>query len=177
VQFQWSQGRLDRWQHQHQHPSHHYPHHPHQHGGRLITLIKMVPTASDHPNSTLEPTYYLLSRACQDKADRRHRRAAALALPASKLVALLPAISSLVWSGGAWLVRSHHGRGGCGVIVHVLEPQSGCQAARYGAVVGSKQLFNTRCAMRPNLGMAGGEWYPPPRAWRLLSSPGGAQPP
>ena len=63
---------------------------------------------------------------------------------------------SLVWSGGAWLVRPHHGRVGCGVVVYVLEPQSECQAARYGAVVGSKRLFNTRCAMRPNLGMAGG---------------------
>ena len=80
-------------------PSHHYPHHPHQHGGRLIALIKEVPTASDHPNSTLEPTCHLLWRACQVKADRRRRRAAALALPASKLVALLPGhlVLSLEW--------------------------------------------------------------------------------
>ena len=69
-------------------PSHHYPHHLHQHGGRLKVLIKVVPTASDHPNSTLKPTCHLVSRACQVKADRRRRRAAALALPASKLVAL-----------------------------------------------------------------------------------------
>ena len=42
------------------------------------------------------------------------------------------------------------------MVVYVLEPQSECQAARYGAVVGSKRLFNTRCAIRLNLGMAGG---------------------
>ena len=80
-------------------PSHHYPHHLHQHGGRLKALIKVAPTASDHPNSTLEPTCHLLSRACQVKADRRRRRAAALALPASKLVALLPGhlVLSLEW--------------------------------------------------------------------------------
>jgi hypothetical protein len=155
-------------------PSYHYPHHLHQHGGRLKALIKVVPTASDHPNSTLEPTCHLLSRACQVKADRRRKSAATAALPASKWWPFSLAIWSLVWSGGAWLLRSHHGRGGCGVMVYVLEPQSECQAARYGAVVGSKRLFNTGCAMRPNLGMAGGEWYTPPRVQRLLLPSGGA---
>ena len=143
--------------------SHHHPHHPHQHGGRLVALIKVVPTAPDHSNSTLEPTCHLVSRVGLVMVDRRRKSAATAAVLPLGWWAFSLLSWSLVWSGGAWLVRPHHGRGGCGVVVYVLEPQSECQAARYGAVVGSKRLFNTVCAMRPNLGMAGGEWYPPPR--------------
>ena len=79
--------------------SHHHPHHPHQHGGRLVALIKVVPTAPDHSNSTLEPTCHLVSRVGLVRVDRRRKSAATAARPASRLVGLLCGrlVLSLEW--------------------------------------------------------------------------------
>jgi len=98
----------------HHHP--HHPHHPHQHGGRLVALIKVVPTAPDHSNSTLEPTCHLVSRVGLVRVDRRRKSAATAAFLASRLVGLLSGrlVLSLEWwcvvgKAPAWARRLQSG--------------------------------------------------------------------
>jgi len=101
VQFHWSRGRWNGWQHQQQCPKPPLSTPPRLHDSRLIVELKVILTALDHPKSALEPTCHLVSRVGLVRVDRRRKSAARAARPASRLVGLLSAHLVLHGSSGS----------------------------------------------------------------------------